>query len=219
MSATEEFFASIKSGDLRAVREQLRENPQLARARDANEATGLTIAAYSQQRDIAQMIMDAGAQPSVFEAAALGDEARVLDSVGADKTLVRARAPDGWTALGLAAGFGNVGVVDILLDSGADTEQYSANSTANTALHAAAFFKQVATAERLIERGANVNSTYRSSGDTSLHVATWSGDLAMVNVLLEHGADPGIRNAKGELPVDSALSNGRTDVAKRLNRV
>ena len=66
--------------------------------------------------------MAAGPVLTIFEAAAVGDAARVRALLDADVAALRGRSDDGWTALHLAAHFGHVEVVRLLLAAGADPE-------------------------------------------------------------------------------------------------
>src|SRR5438067_11759646 len=75
--------------------------------------------------------------PTVFEAAAMGDAARVRALATADRGAVDRRRPDGWPPLHLAAHFGHGDAVDALLEARADVRARSENHEANTALHAA----------------------------------------------------------------------------------
>lgn len=70
--------------------------------------------------------------------------------------------------------------------------------------------KWVSVAKKLVERGADVDSTYNYS--TALAFASSDDNIAMVNALLELGADP---NA-GNTALASAASKKRVEVAKIL---
>lgn len=59
-----------------------------------------------------------------------------------------------------------------------------------TALHRAAFYGRVDTAELLIEYGADVNAKDRQFGSTPAHTAAAKGALEVLKVLLDGGADP-----------------------------
>ncbi|TDZ19200.1 Ankyrin repeat-containing protein [Colletotrichum orbiculare MAFF 240422] len=50
-------------------------------------------------------------------------------------------------------------------------------------------------------------------GNTGLHWACLGGHLEVVKFLVEQGASPAVANAKDQIPLDSALFNGKRDVA------
>ena len=101
------------------------------------------------------------AQPTLtlFEAAALGDAARVREIARAEPCALTGRSPDAWPALHLAAHFAHGDAVDALLAAGADVRALSDNHEANTALHASpAGRKSERIVAALLARGADVNA-------------------------------------------------------------
>ncbi|CCF32354.1 hypothetical protein CH063_04758 [Colletotrichum higginsianum] len=50
-------------------------------------------------------------------------------------------------------------------------------------------------------------------GNTGLHWACLGGHLEVVKVLMAHGASPAAANDKDQIPLDSALFNGKREVA------
>jgi ankyrin repeat protein len=86
-----------------------------------------------------------------------------------------------------------------------------------TPLHIAAFAGNAATAELLINRGADVNSRAESKfRNTPLQTALLSGQYATAKLLLEHGADAWVRQAEGITPMHEAAQSGREDLVKLL---
>lgn len=64
---------------------------------------------------------------------------------------------------------------------------------------------------------ANIDPNgHGEDGQTPLCRAVELGDRAMVEFLLSHGADAGLRNAKGEAPLDIALRGGHPAIASLL---
>lgn len=86
-----------------------------------------------------------------------------------------------------------------------------------TLLHLAAFAGNAATAELLIDRGADVSvralSRFRN---TPLQTALLSGQYATAKLLLDHGADPLVRQAKGFTSMHEAALLGRLDLVQLL---
>ena len=64
-----------------------------------------------------------------------------------------------------------------------------------------------AVAQRLIERGADVNLTGRS-GITPVAAAAYAGSDAIVEALLAHGADERAPDQTGKLPLIYAAAGG-----------
>ena len=92
----------------------------------------------------------------LFKVAKLGDVARMRILLGEHPELVHARDKEESTPLHWAAKRkGHAGVVDLLLESGADVHAHNTNlHWGTTALHAAAHGNQRAAAEVLIAHGA-----------------------------------------------------------------
>src|SRR5439155_42285 len=132
-------------------------------------------------------------QLAAFEAAAVGDAARIRQLVRARPPLVEAVSGDGWTALHLAAYFGQGEAVERLLAAGADPRAPSRNRLANTPLHAALGGRaNVRIITALLARGADVEIP-ASGGYRPLHLAAARGDVAIIEMLLVRGARVGVR--------------------------
>jgi len=141
----------------------------------------------------------------VFEAAALGDADRLTALLAGDHELARARAPDGFSALGLAAFFRQPACARILLDAGAAVDEPAANAMRVTPLHSAVAAGQLEIARWLLERGASVDAR-QQGGYTPLHAAAHNGQLPLVELLLAHGADRTLRTDGGQSAVDLATN-------------
>jgi ankyrin repeat protein len=210
-----ELFDAIKSGDAERVRGLLDRSPALVNASDDAGTSAFTFAKYNRQEAIAQLLLDRGAELDIFAAAMTGDAARTASLVAQDASLTQAFSRDGWTALHLAAFFGNTDCARRLIDAGADVHKRSANSLSNTPLHAAAAGRRAEVARLLIERGAAVNSR-QQGGWTPLHAAAQNGDAELAQVLIGAGADVNIRADNGQSALDLALSHGRQQVVDVL---
>jgi ankyrin repeat protein len=85
-----------------------------------------------------------------------------------------------------------------------------------TALHWAARFDDLETAELLIRAGANVSVANRV-GVTPLQIAALNGSAAMIEKLVKAGADPNKPiNAEGDTVLMMAARNGNPDAVKVL---
>lgn len=128
-----------------------------------------------------------------------------------------ADADHGWTPLHLAAHYGNLGTVKLLIEYGADIEAVSQNSIANTPISAAAWGNHLDIVSYLIDRGANVNAP-NGRGATALHRAIDAGRLPLAELLLSHGADPNIRDVHGVTSFMAANQRGMSDLIELLKK-
>ncbi|WP_005036163.1 ankyrin repeat domain-containing protein [Holophaga foetida] len=92
----------------------------------------------------------------------------------------------GYSALHLAARFGAVDAIRLLLDNGATIDLKSV-AMGDTPLHATAIAHQIDAAKLLIQRKAKVD-IFDKSGATPLIVAVYQADEEMVKVLIDGGA-------------------------------
>lgn len=136
--------ASIHSGDVAALAQQLRDDPSLATARLV-DARGVA-------RTLLHVVAD---WPGHFPNGA--DMVAALAAAGADvNAAVLLAGPHGSaeTPLHWAASSDDVAVLDALLDAGADIEAPGAVFTGGPAMSDAVVFAQWRAARRLLERGA-----------------------------------------------------------------
>jgi hypothetical protein len=131
---------------------------------------------------------------------------------------------DGWTALQLAARHGQIGVMEKLLQHGADINASpSRGEGVRTALQAAAGAGHLEIVNRLLEVKADVNAKpAETGGRTALQAAAESGHLYTVLCLLDAGADinalstwMGKRVARSS-SLCLAEANGHVDVTNLL---
>jgi len=213
-NSEQEFLDAIKQGKSEKVNQLLRQKPELIKAKNKNGTTPVLLAVYARHPEIAESLLTTtGIEPNIFEAAATGRAELVKQFVSRNPELVKAYSPDGWTALHL--NFGNLEVVKVLLDNGADINAVSKNTLSATPLQGAAAFQKVDLAQLLIARGANVNC-HGQEGVTPLHEAAGSGQIEFARLLLDHGANIDAKDDNGKTPLAIALEYKQADMATFL---
>jgi RNA polymerase sigma factor (sigma-70 family) len=220
-TAIVDLLKAARAGDVERVKGLLKEDPRLLVARDPMGNTALIIAVNSGHEALADLIYDAGVEPGLHEAAAIGDAARVRAALEQHPEELDTDSPEGFTPLALAAHFGHLEVMRLLIDRGADVNRVASHRLAVTPLHAALFGRQLDAARLLIDRGANVTlarggTGWKRAGWTALHYVAGMGFSTLVEPLLERGADPSHRDEEGKTALDVAIDAQHHDIADVL---
>lgn len=235
---------AIKSGDVDALREILKTNPELAldRSQDRERAE------REHTRTLLHTVADyPGCLPNSIEMAQL-----LLDA-GAD---VNARSTMdgkvGGTALHWAASDDDVDLAEFLLDNGADIDAEHGVIADGTPLWNATIFSCVNVANLLIDRGAARNLMIvagagrrelldeyfdaegkptedagrlpcwekprapKAALDSAFGFACRNGQITTASRLLEKGADPSVTNPLGETPYKQAKDRAHRTVVDWL---
>ena len=117
---------------------------------------------------------------------------------------------DGFTALHWAVQQGDVEIVTLLLDAGADVEARTRLGS-HTPLHVASRSAQAAAVRALLAAGADARAV-TATGATALHFAAGAGSDGAVAALLDHGADADAREPVwGQTPLMFAAAAARTE--------
>jgi ankyrin repeat protein len=213
------FFEAIRKGNDLAVDTALGTNADLLQARDTAGLTPILMAMYAGHVKLAQRLAGLVAKTpnglSIFDAAATGNVGAVRNLLSADFASVDDRGPEGYTALHLAASFGQVEVARLLLGRGADPNAVALNESRVTPLHGAVAGGHRDTAGLLLALGASPNAIQRG-GWTALHTAARDGDQPIVDMLLLRGADATRAADDGKTAIDLAEENGHAALAKLL---
>jgi ankyrin repeat protein len=152
----------------------------------------------------------------LLEAAKSGDVKSAKSLVGCKNDRCTTDDERRSTPLIYAAIFGQLEVVRVLLEGGANVESTNANQ--QTALHEAAFRGHVDMCRLLLDWGAKVDHVDKWK-ETPLQDAAWMGHLSVVKLLVERGADVRLRDENGRTASDMARSGGKRDVVQWLDSV
>ncbi len=191
MNLMNEMLQAVKNRDGNRAKELLDQDPSLIQMKTDAGSLILT-AVYNGAQAVADVLLAAGPELTIFEAAVTGQASRIRELTAANPNLANSPNEDGFTPLGLAAFFGQPEAVGALLESGAAVNALSQSKVSyvpsNTALHAALAGKRnPAVVERLIAAGADFE-VVDSNGKIPLQVAAHSGDVENGERLLKAGA-------------------------------
>lgn len=205
----------IETGNGQGIFDLLTKNPALASKDTSHGISPILLACYYKKPEIAAVIANFSNQINLFEACALGklEEATLLTE--SDPEVINAFSKDGFTALGLAAYFGNEEIAKLLIAKGADVNIPANNGFNVFPIHSAVAAKNQNITKMLINAGANVNVS-QQAGFTPLHAAAQLGDIELIILLLEHAAEVDMRMEGGKLPADLAREKGFLEIAEIL---
>ena len=202
-------FELIDAGDEDELRDELDLDPDLAGTRNADGLSPVLYALYNGKADLVEPLLAANPPLDVFDAAAVGKTRGLEELLDGERDLVTAWSRDGFTALHLAAFFGQEEAAKILLERGAEVHLVARNASIHaTPLHSAAAGSHPAIVKLLLEHGADPNAA-QDGGFTPLHSAAQSDHRESAEALLEAGADPSLVNDEGKTPADLAGADTR----------
>ena len=183
-------FEAIAAGDEDALRDELERDPESASARNADGLSPVLYALYNGKADLVDPILDANPALDVFDAAAVGRTRGLEELLDGEPGLATAWSADGFTALHLAAFFGQEDAAKVLLERGAEPNVVARHATiVVTPLHSAAAGAHSAIVKLLLEAGADPNAR-QPDGVTALDAAQQNGDDESAEALLAAGATP-----------------------------
>lgn len=202
-----DFLNAVKGGELARVKELLSLDPDLVQSQDAAGVSALMLAAYKRHEAVATYLLGLRSRLSVWEAAAFGVQAELLENLRHTPDQVNAHAVDGYLPLGLAAFFGHADCVRLLLDRGAQVNAVSHNAMHARPVHSAMTQAPAARAlpvlQLLLRAGAELN-VGKSGGHTPLHLVVNRDECALAEMLLSCGADMELRANDGRSAWDVA---------------
>jgi ankyrin repeat protein len=128
---------------------------------------------------------------------------------------VSARGGEHETPTYAAVVAGNVDILALLIEHGADVEGRSRSINGGTPLHRAAWDGRLEVGQSLLDRGANINSR-NNSGNTPLSYAVINKHVEFVRMLLERGAVIDGQDIYGNTPLHRAAQGVCTQAVQLL---
>jgi ankyrin repeat protein len=215
------FFKLIQTGATADVAGSVQDDPSLVRTHDANGVSALTWSIYMGQPLVRDFLLAELAHQHVdldiFEAAAVGDTARLAAILNADSQAANSYSPDGWTPLHLAAAFATPEAVELLLKAGAKVDAVAKNPQNNQPLHAAlALGRNPETVKLLLAAGADPNAV-QAAGFTPIFSAATANRKDLAELLIQAGAHAQVRSDHGKTPADFAREREHDELADWLS--
>jgi uncharacterized protein len=214
-AAGQEIFDAARSGDTVRLQALLASDPGLVNARNERGHSPVLIAQYHHKKAALAVLLAAGPELDLFDAASVGDSARVATLLDRDPSQINAYSADGFYPLGLAAFFGHADTVKLLIARGANLTQVARNPMRVQPLNAAVAGRSMDAVRLLVEAGAPIDPQ-QLEGWTPLHGAVHQGNVEMTKYLLDHGADPKLQNDKGRNAIGLAADEGNLAILKLL---
>jgi uncharacterized protein len=204
------FIDAIKQGNQSQVEQLLNQHPDLIQYKLNGDLSPALLAMYYGEPGVARLLVERDLPLDIFAASGCGQLDRVKALLDANPEQANAVAADGFQPLGLAAFFGQVEVVRLLLWRGAAVDSPSRNPMRVMPLHSAAAHRHLEICRLLLEHGAPVNAV-QADDFTPLHEAAQNGQVELVSLLLDYGADVNARKADGQTPLALAVQSGRQE--------
>lgn len=153
------------------------------------EVSAIRLALYRGDRAAAEALVAQGALLNVFDLAALGEVARLRETLAEDPSLAYVWSADGFTALHFAAYLGGAAVVGALIACDADVSAVARNDMRVQPLHSAAALGDVDACRALLDAGADPNAE-QQGGYRPLDEALITRNRALEELLRASGAEP-----------------------------
>ena len=222
--ANHPIFAPTFHGKVARVKELLNEDPTLVEVRDAKGLTPLHVAASRGQHEVAQLLIDYGADvtgpstedqwtPLVFAAYRGHLEAvKVLVKNGAGVT-----AADG-NPIHYSGQRKHKDICRFLAQQGAVDDLIDSSDDDVVQLFRAAYSYDPDSVEQVLTRRGELIDYRDKNGRTPLHEACTQGDTKTVRVLIRFGADVELKDKAGQTPVDRATAHRQHAVTKIIDK-
>ena len=210
-----EFWNWIKTGNQQQMQTWLMLHPEDLNTLTPEGIPAVLFALYLNQKDIAELFIQMGAQVDIFSAAAAGKLETLKALISESPKKANQYSADGYPLIGLACTFGQMDCVRYLISQGADVNAVAQNSLQIMPLHAAAAANRMDIVRLLLENGAEVNAL-RQDGFSAIHEAVQKGNLEMTELLIQYRADPALKTAGGKSAINLAYANRQVEIIQFL---
>ncbi|XP_062869225.1 DNA-binding protein RFXANK [Trichomycterus rosablanca] len=150
---------------------------------------------------------------SIHQLAAHGETSRVKTLLASDKSLLNSQDERGFTPLMWAAAFGEIEMVQFLLEKGADPKTFARERESALSLASVGGYADIVSI--LLKCDVEVDS-YDWNGGTPLLYAVRGNHIKCVEALLKHGADITFEADSGYSPVALSIALGYKKMQKLL---
>ncbi|KAJ5924217.1 hypothetical protein N7466_008404 [Penicillium verhagenii] len=149
----------------------------------------------------------------IYYAACLGLTETMSPLIQKDKRRINDKGNAGRTALVAASGRGDLQIVQILLDNGADLT--IRDDEGHTPLTMASLNGNYEVTKLLLDKEADIQSS-TASLMTPLHCASVNGHLGIAQLLLNRGANIEAQNKIKQTPLNATVSSGHLELTRLL---
>jgi ankyrin repeat protein len=217
-------FQALAAFDVEAVRRIVAADPGQAAVHDDRGTSAVLRALFTirdqsflppQNNEVLHLLLAQKPPLDLFEACAVGSPEKVSTLLEADPRGVRSWSRIGWTPLHFAAFGGNLPVIKLLTDRGAQVNERARNEFRNMPLAVSLLTGQLDAARALIERGADVDAR-QAGGIAPIHEAALVGRRDIIDLLLENGAEIGARANDGRNALSEAERGRHPDTVAYL---
>jgi len=208
-------IAAARSGDATRLRMELANGTDVDSVDPTSSRTALHWAAAEGQFEIAEVLLEAGADLNAIDRVGMGPLA--MAAKGGHPTLVETllgaganvnmRDAAGGSPLLWAAGLGNSETVEVLLANGAEVNIADVNGL-SPLLWATSIGRDPRTVDLLLEGGANAEQADRLSGDTPTIRAAKNSEPKVLEMLLAREVDLSKANLRGTTALMAAAGSG-----------
>jgi len=193
-------------------------------ARTNELETALCLSLRNVNLDMFKLLLDKGADVQVVDR-----NARTLLHVAAEKNVLqifvmldqdslkimseKTSVDECWTPLHVAARSGHLDMVKALFERNLFS-MHIKDILGQSALHLSVVEKHLSVSKFLVDNGWDVNE--QATGDSCLHLAVRNNDPDAVKLLLDKGANADVRDMRGWMPIEYALSEKFTQIVELL---
>ncbi len=218
----ESIHAAVRSGNRQEVRQLLAHGVDVD-TRDRLGGTPLLDAAWTGDLAMVELLLAKGADvnathaeagSTALEYAVLTSRPEIVKALLVAHADIRHRYRSNQNIMHIAAGRGDVAVLNELLRAGAPLQGLDAEG--RTPLDQAVLHDRLAATRFLLAHGDSAGEHHAADGRGPLHEACVKGFADLIPVLMQAGVSPGDRDASGQSPLDLALAYKNVDAVKAL---